>query len=140
MQLISLTYTSFASLDVTAEDVAEIHRSARENNALDGITGLLIFNGTHFLQVIEGSEDAIDDLVERLRRDPRHRSIELRDRRSIEQRCFKDWSMELVHVKTRFHDAQETITKVLPTALPDEVSGRIMAMVAQISTTVELPD
>ena len=55
MDLKSLTYTSFARLDLTAEDLVAIHRTARELNALDGVTGLLIYNGTNFLQIIEGS-------------------------------------------------------------------------------------
>ena len=54
MALTSLTYTSLARLDLQSSDLEEIHRSARELNALDGITGLLVFNGTHFLQIIEG--------------------------------------------------------------------------------------
>lgn len=50
--------------------------------------GLLIFNGTHFLQITEGSPHAIDDLVERLRRDQRHSGVEVRDERTIEKRSF----------------------------------------------------
>ena len=60
MNLISLTYTSLARLDLEVPDLEQIHRTALELNALDGITGLLIFNGTHFLQIIEGAKDAID--------------------------------------------------------------------------------
>jgi hypothetical protein len=54
MSLKSLTYTSLARLDLEAGDLEAIQRTAREVNALEGITGLLIFNGTHFLQIIEG--------------------------------------------------------------------------------------
>ena len=72
MSLKSLTYTSLARLDLDAGELEAIHRTAREMNALEGITGILIFNGTHFLQIIEGARDAIDELLERLRRDPRH--------------------------------------------------------------------
>ena len=81
MDLTSLTYTSLARLDLETSDLEEIHRSARELNALDGITGLLIFNGTHFLQIVEGTHEAIDDLSRRLRRDPRHSGLEVRDER-----------------------------------------------------------
>src|ERR1044072_1231819 len=81
MILKSLTYTSLARLDLEASDLEAIHRTAREANALEGITGLLIFNGTHFLQIIEGAPHAIDELVERLRRDRRHSGVEVRDER-----------------------------------------------------------
>ena len=51
MALKSTTYTSLARLDLEAGDLEAIHRTARDVNALEGITGLLIFNGTHFLQI-----------------------------------------------------------------------------------------
>ena len=73
MNLTSLTYTSLARLDLDASDLEAIHRTARESNALEGVTGLLVFNGTHFLQIIEGAPDAIEDLVERLSREPPRR-------------------------------------------------------------------
>ena len=65
MKLKSLTYTSLARLDLNGDDLHAIHRSALNLNALDGITGLLVFNGTHFLQIVEGAEPAIDDLMGR---------------------------------------------------------------------------
>ena len=99
MLLTSVTYTSLARLDLQASDLEDIHRTARDQNALDGITGLLVFNGTHFLQIVEGSEKAIDELIERLRKDPRHTGFEIRDRRKVEARSFPEWSMELVRVK-----------------------------------------
>jgi hypothetical protein len=138
MQLKSLTYTSLARLDLTAEDLEAIHRTARELNPLDGITGLLVFNGTHFLQIIEGAEAAIDDLVERLRRDPRHSGFEIRDQRVIEQRSFPDWSMELVRVSGSFFEARDTITDRLPGSIAPEVRERIVAMTENISGTVSL--
>ena len=88
MTLKSLTYTSLARLDLQASDLEAIHRTAREVNALEGVTGLLIFNGTHFLQIIEGAPDAIDELVERLRRDTRHSGLEVRDQRETDARSF----------------------------------------------------
>ena len=109
MALKSLTYTSLARLDLTARDIEAIHRTARDVNSIEGITGLLIFNGTHFLQIVEGSPLAIDDLVERLRRDPRHSGIEIRDQRSIDERSFPDWSMELVRVSAGYFEARDTV-------------------------------
>jgi hypothetical protein len=55
MSLKSLTYTSLAALDLQPADLEAIHRTARDTNALEGVTGILIYNGIHFLQVIEGA-------------------------------------------------------------------------------------
>ena len=138
MTLKSLTYTSLASLDLSATDLDAIHAKARELNALDGISGLLVFNGTHFLQIIEGSSEAIDDLVDRLRADRRHSAFEIRDDREIEQRAFPDWSMELVRVSTKYVEAKETVSRRLPDAVPQPVRERLLTMTEAISGTVDM--
>ena len=139
MDLKSLTYTSLAKLDLTAEDLNAIHRTARELNSLDGITGLLVFNGTHFLQIIEGTDQAINDLVERLRRDPRHGGFEIRDERRVDARSFPDWSMELVRVNASYFAARETIADRLPVTVPEAISARLYRMTELIST-IEFPN
>lgn len=136
MSLKSLTYTSLASLDLQPGDLEAIHRSARNANALEGITGLLIFNGTHFLQIVEGMPEAIDELIERLRRDPRHNGIEIRDDRAIEERSFPNWSMELVRISARYFDAKETISERLPDAVAEPVRERVIRMTEAISGNV----
>lgn len=134
MNLTSLTYTSLARLDLDSSDLEDIHRTARELNALDGITGLLVFNGTHFLQIIEGAQDAIEDLVQRLRRDPRHSGFEIRDQHSIERRSFPDWSMELVRVSASYFTARDTIAERLPETVPEPIRLRLFRMTELIST------
>jgi hypothetical protein len=134
MKLISLTYTSLARLDLDVTDLEQIHRTALELNALDAITGLLIFNGTHFLQIIEGAQDAIGDLVERLRRDPRHNGFEIRDRHDIDARSFPGWSMELVRVNASYFKARDTIAERLPDSVPEAIRARLFRMTELIST------
>lgn len=134
MDLTSLTYTSLARLDLQSSDLEDIHRSARELNALDGITGLLVFNGNHFLQIIEGSRNAIEELLDRLRRDPRHTGLEVRDERRVQKRSFPDWSMELVRVNASYFKARETIADRLPDTVPEAIRLRLFRMTELIST------
>lgn len=134
MNLTSLTYTSLARLDLDSSDLEQIHRTARELNALDGITGLLVFNGTHFLQIVEGAQDAIEDLVQRLRQDPRHSGFEVRDKHGIGARSFPDWSMELVRVSASYFTARDTIAERLPMTVPEPIRLRMFRMTELIST------
>ena len=138
MDLKSLTYTSLARLDLSPDDLNDIHQTARRLNALDGITGLLVFNGTHFLQVLEGTEGALGDLLDRLRRDRRHSGLEVRDERRIEARSFPDWSMELVRVEADFFQARQTIRDRIPATLAADVRDRLLRMTEAISGTVRL--
>lgn len=138
MPLKLLTYTSHASLDLTASDLEDIHRTARENNALEGITGLLVFNGTHFLQFIEGDADAIDSLVERLRRDSRHNGLEIHEEGTPAERSFPSWSMELVRVSSSYFEARETLVEHLPPTVPPEARDQVIRMTETISGTIVL--
>ena len=58
--------------DFGAGEIDGICHQSRANNAHDGITGLLVFDGHAFCQFVEGPPDAIAALLERLERDPRH--------------------------------------------------------------------
>ena len=138
MSLKSLTYTSLARLDLEASDIEAIHHTALELNALDGITGLLIFNGTHFLQIIEGAPNAIDDLVERLRRDPRHSGLEIRDVRPVGDRSFPDWTMELVKVSGSYFEAKDSVSDRLPKSIAPSVRELIIRRTEAISGTLQL--
>lgn len=138
MQLKCVTYTSLAALDLDEDQLRAIQGAARDLNGIDGISGLLVFNGTHFLQWIEGPPESIDELVERLRRDPRHTGFEIRDERFLERRMFGDWTMRLVRVRSTFQLAQDDVALQLPDGFPDHLRERVMGMVEKISEDVEL--
>ena len=138
MQLKTLTYTSRASLDLDASGLLDIRETARRLNPLDGITGLLVFNGSRFLQIVEGGEEAIDHLVERLRGDRRHSAIEIRDERIVAERAFPDWSMELVTVSARHLEARGEIEEVLPAAMAPPIRAMVLAMAERIAVPLEL--
>jgi hypothetical protein len=133
-----LTYTSLASLDLSDQDLSAILQTARQMNALNAITGLLIFNGTHFLQVIEGPETSIEELMDRLRQDDRHHHVEVREEYYADERSFPDWTMELVRVQSSYFEAKSAVTLALPKALPSAISDRILRMTEQISGTIDL--
>jgi len=50
---------------------------AREANAAAGITGCLVFDGRQILQVLEGGQQAVEALFDRIQGDPRHEHIRL---------------------------------------------------------------
>lgn len=133
MRLKTLTYTSRARLDLTDRDLADIHQTARHLNALEGVTGLLLFDGSRFLQIIEGGEDAIDNLVERLRNDPRHSAFEVRDERFVEGRSFADWSMELLKVSAGYKAARAEVSTILPADVAEPVRALILRMSGEMA-------
>lgn len=138
MQYKCLAYTSLAALDLDQRQLKEIHDAARDLNGIDGISGLLIFNGTHFLQWIEGPHKAVDELLERLRRDPRHSGVEVREEQQADERLFGDWTMELVQVRGHGWRSSDELLSALPCELPAHVRDRIATMIEQVAAEVEL--
>ena len=133
LRLKTLTYTSRARLDLADKDLGDIHETARHLNALEGVTGLLLFDGARFLQIIEGGEEAIDALVERLRRDRRHSAFEVRDERLVERRSFADWSMELLRVSAGYRRARKEVATILPEGVAGPVRDLILRMSGEMA-------
>jgi hypothetical protein len=129
----SLIYTSVASAGLSDEAVVDIHNSARAFNGLDGISGLLVFNGERFLQIIEGSEDAIEDLLRRLRADPRHTEVTVVEDRPIEKRSFSGWQMALARVSRGPFEPRDDIDKLLPETVSAEIRESVLGMVDRLA-------
>ena len=137
MKLTSVTYTSLAHINGWSE-FEELETSSREWNARNDVTGFLIFNGNHFLQLIEGPETVIDELVERVRSDPRHTGFAIRDRQKIERRSFPSWPLEVVRVKASYFEAKDAIADRLPDTVTEAIRARLLRMTELIST-IEFP-
>lgn len=128
MRLKTLAYTSLARLDLTDDDLERIHQTARHSNSLDGITGLLAFDGRRFLQIVEGTEEAIENLLARLRSDDRHSAIEVRDERLVDARSFPDWSMELLRVAPGYEEGRREIESSLPATVAPHIRELALRM------------
>jgi len=92
-QLWQLVYASAAAKDFAPPDLDAILRVARTHNAGAAITGMLLFVDGSFLQVLEGFQEDIDELFERIRVDRRHTRAALLLREPISQRSFPGWTM-----------------------------------------------
>ncbi len=88
-----IVYFSTASDRQDAFVVAGIVTRSRLHNLRDGISGLLVASGHRYLQVAEGPDEAIDRLVDRLRRDERHLGMSVMVDRKVAVRSFDGWSM-----------------------------------------------
>ena len=69
--------------------------AARERNRSVGITGMLLCDGGRFLQTIEGPPDAIDQVWQSIRRDPRHGDIEILSQHIVPARLFFGMDLQL---------------------------------------------
>lgn len=74
----------------------KISQEASKRNKAEGITGVLAYEGGHFLQVIEGPDKAVGDLFESIRRDDRHQDVQVLIDAPAPGRAFTGWSIKVL--------------------------------------------
>jgi len=93
MSLISLVYVSYETRRMMAEDIQSILDSARRFNGLNAITGMLLYRKGYFIQALEGEQDVVKALYEKIAADPRHQGCLTVHTSIIQERSFSRWSM-----------------------------------------------
>jgi hypothetical protein len=93
MALIQLIYVSSDSRQLDRGDIAKMLESAVRHNAANDVTGMLLYYSGNFMQVLEGEETAIDEVMSRISADDRHQDIMEISRKTISSRDFSEWSM-----------------------------------------------
>ncbi len=88
--IFQLIYFSERPPESTISVIELICEDAFERNRSEGVTGLLVYNHTMFLQFIEGSKQAVTRCYERIARDPRHHSPMVIWEHFADERTFPD--------------------------------------------------
>jgi hypothetical protein len=91
--LVSLIYVSVAAQDLKESEVARLLLTARSRNVVAGLTGMLVYQDRHFLQVLEGPRTAVEAVFNKIAEDPRHTRVSKLVVEPIEVRSFGDWTM-----------------------------------------------
>lgn len=96
MPMVRLIYVSEVAEGCGLQDVNDILQISRKNNEENGITGILCYDGTHFIQWIEGAREKINALYGFILKDKRHGNVTILEYSEIAKREFQGWSMAYV--------------------------------------------
>jgi hypothetical protein len=77
-------------------EITQILQTARRENKEQNVTGALLFNSGYFAQALEGPRLAIEQIFERIQRDPRHGDVTVLSSQTDGHRDFPEWSMAYV--------------------------------------------
>lgn len=91
--LIRVIYISSATPEFREYEIAELLKQARSANAKRGLTGMLLYIGGSFFQVLEGEAENVDSVYAAISRDKRHMRVTLIIREPIAEREFTEWTM-----------------------------------------------
>ena len=91
--MITLIYHSVA-LNICSEEKLNLFlTSVRRKNIRLNITGVLLYHRRNILQIIEGENDTIYELIERIKIDNRHTDVVKLVDFKITKRSYVGWSM-----------------------------------------------
>jgi hypothetical protein len=88
-----LVYTSMAITPFSEEDLIQLLEQSRASNKKAGITGMLLYTRSKFIQVLEGDQSVVNELYAKIEQDDRHKKIATVIEGESEERIFKDWAM-----------------------------------------------
>jgi hypothetical protein len=119
--MIQTTYTSTLSPGYDATVFADIARVAERNNRRNGLSGVLLFDGRRFLQIIEGPRDRVARTIERVADDLRHEHMIILKERQIDCTCFLGFGMLS---RTLIGDGRTLAEMIVPIAANADAATR----------------
>lgn len=94
-----IIYVSTLATDAQVRAVADIAMKARTHNRQADITGLLVFDGMHFCQQLEGCAPDVAALMARIGKDPRHCNVAVLHQGPLDKRRFRAFSLGYTSVE-----------------------------------------
>lgn len=86
-------FQSRVARKLRAPDLLVLHNLCRRENTELGVTGVMVYHDGLFFQVLEGDEDVLVQMVQRIMNDPRVVGAQVLDHGPIEDRAFPTWRM-----------------------------------------------
>jgi FAD-dependent sensor of blue light len=125
--MIRLIYVSQTD-NITFENNKDILTSSFKYNQEKQISGALVYGLGFFIQCLEGDEETVHALYEKISQDTRHYNVKTVSEEPVDERHFPQWHMSLMNLsayksitdKTDFNPYEMTGDQLL--ALIDQVS------------------
>lgn len=119
VDLVQCIYMSAAVRPFDADALKALLAKARAHNERDGLSGMLLYAGGSFFQVLEGPAAAVDATYRRIQADSRHDALVMLVRERVKERSFADWTMG-------FYEASSEDVRAIP-GLNDFLQARSTA-------------
>ena len=86
-----LAYVSRPRPNLALTEIPRIVAKCRTCNVVEGLTGVLLFTGVDFAQLIEGEPESVSSVWSRIQADERHRDLMVILDERAPDRWFPDW-------------------------------------------------
>lgn len=123
-EIFRLVYISEAHHEVCYTDLENILFSARNRNSKLDITGILIHRDDFFIQLLEGPEAHVKEVLSLIIKDRRHKNLRvIKEWTSTQPRYFDKWAMSFIDgdLEEKTHPfIQEIFSNTMLIDLPSE--------------------
>lgn len=96
-QHFELIYQSFSVRHLKQADLEILLEESYSRNIEHQITGCLIYHNRMFIQVLEGKEENVLQLMENITRDDRNKDVQVIHKGKIKERGFLGWRMSFIN-------------------------------------------
>jgi hypothetical protein len=97
----TICYISSARADITENELTQLFGTTENNNTGKNITGILLYESGKFLQVLEGDEQVLKSLYEKIEADSRHNNIFVILNQPCKRRIFENYASRFSIVKSK---------------------------------------
>lgn len=128
--LVELLYCSVSETpQLTNVDLDHILASARRRNALEKITGMLLYYRGEFVQILEGEKKSVENMYEKfIGPDPRHTALNKVHQNTISHRSFSEWSMGFIGAAEIESPMPSSVMGILMNMLTDEAKSKPLSL------------
>ena len=138
MPLRAIAYISEAAPDMPHHRLDALVEDAARFNRVAGVTGVLLFDGARFLQYVEGPEDGIASVYERIAHASGHSAMTSLARGRVEVRYFPYWSMRwLPSLQTELDRLANSDWAGFARTLDDAANGTRASGIALLDSMVQ---
>ena len=95
----ALIYLSKATQAFPHDELHQLALQAQQRNAEKELSGLLLYSGEYFLQILEGEYTILNSLFQKISMDDRHNAIQVLLGAPAKERMFPNWSMGVIDIQ-----------------------------------------
>lgn len=123
--MIHLVYVSTATCKMSNEELLFLLKQSRNRNKRQNVTGMLLYAGGNFFQVLEGERKDVEEIYETIVKDVRNMGNVVLLKEAIENRTFPEWSMGFSHLTSSDKAAVEGYSEFLERKMePEEFANK----------------
>lgn len=97
--MFTMVYKSQAEENLDDAAIEKIVQDTKARNKKKNITGFFLYHAGEFIQLLEGEENAVKALFDKIKKDQRHRKVRVLSMEESVLRIFANWSMIYSKIK-----------------------------------------